>query len=421
MNLRCQHDLSLPTTLLGLALSLFGTSPAFARQEGPLEQRVSELESTVNVLLEELERRDMPGLIGPLGESRHGLGPAASKVYAIGAGVSIGGYGEFLFSDPSGPGKTFDAYRSILYTGFKFDEHWLFNSELEVEHASTEAEDADGETIGAVALEFAYIDYLHDEHFGVRAGLVLVPLGIVNELHEPTTFLPANRPETEKRIIPTTWSENGVGLFGETDAGLSWKVFAVAGLDGNDFSAAGLRGGRQKGAESEAEDFGFAGRLDYVGQSGLTVGGSVYLGDSGQGGPAALGTTIAELHAIYTSGPWSVRALAARAEVEQVEQLNAGAAGVAEGMHGHYLELGYDLFAGVLPVANQSLTPFVRYEEIDTQADLPAGQVRAAGQDDTILSFGLAYQPIVNIVIKADFEDWKDGTDRFNLLLGYVF
>ena len=123
----------------------------------------------------------------------------------------------------------------------------------------------------------------------------------------------------------------------------------------------------------------------------------------------------------YERGPLSLRALAAQARVAEAGDLNGGAAGVAEGMQGHYVEIGYDLFAELLPIEEQSLTPFLRYESIDTQANLPSGQAKAPGQAQDILTFGLAYQPIDHVILKLDYEDWEDAADRFNFLIGYVF
>src|SRR5690606_5504586 len=118
--------------------------------------------------------------------------------------------------------------------------------EIEFEHAST------GQG-GEVSVEFAYLDYLATPHLGVRAGMVLVPMGFVNELHEPTTFLGTTRPLTESTIIPTTWRENGAGVFGDI-GDFSYRAYVINGLDAvgggssraGGFSAAGLRGGRQK-------------------------------------------------------------------------------------------------------------------------------------------------------------------------------
>jgi len=121
--------------------------------------------------------------------------------------VSIGGYGEILFIENQGRTDRADALRVVMYFGYQFDERWNFSSELELEHASTDKN-------GEMAVEMAQLEYQLCDDLAVRGGLLLVPMGLLNERHEPTTFLPTQRPETERRIIPTTWREIGVGLRG---------------------------------------------------------------------------------------------------------------------------------------------------------------------------------------------------------------
>jgi hypothetical protein len=151
----------------------------------------------------------------------------------------------------------------------------VLNTEIEVEHA---ADDQEGE----VAVEFAYLDYLYSPAFNLRGGLVLVPMGLLSEMHEPTTFLSARRPDSESRIIPSTWRENGVGAFGDVGP-FSYKLYLVNGFDAEGFSAAGLRGGRQKASKANADDLAVVGRVDFTGVPGLLAGVSCYQGDSGAG------------------------------------------------------------------------------------------------------------------------------------------
>jgi hypothetical protein len=256
-------------------------------QEPDLEKRLEELQRQVELLQQELAvrdsatvaelRRQIEIITRELEEMKlgrevvvqadtgvYGFGPAASKVYQVNQGVSIGGYGEMLYErfsgkredgTPSDKTDQIDFLRAVVYVGYKFDERFLFNSELEFEHAST------GQA-GSVSVEFAYLDYLAWENAGLRAGLVLVPMGFLNELHEPSTFLGTERPETERRIIPTTWRENGIGAFGDF-GGFALRGYVVNGLDAvgggsskaDGFSASGLRGGRQKGSKAVAENF----------------------------------------------------------------------------------------------------------------------------------------------------------------------
>jgi hypothetical protein len=210
-------------------------------------------------------------------------------------------------------------------------------------------------------------------------------------------------------------------------------------LDGEGFSDSGLRGGRQKGARSASDDFSLITRVDYVGVNGLTLGGSIGVGDHGQDGlapaptpgapPAEIGSLSAvmwEAHLDYRAGPWTLRALCAGAELSGAAQFNSALAkdpddGLAESMLGYYGELGFDVLSVLAPGQAAQLTPFFRYERIDTQASVPAGFVRDGAQDDQICTFGINYKPIPQVVVKLDYEVWDNDFDRMNLLFGYVF
>lgn len=239
--------------------------------------------------------------------------------------------------------------------------------------------------------------------------------------------MPATRPITETRIIPSTWRENGVGVYGEA-SGFSYRAYVMNGFDAMGFSAAGLRGGRQKGSEALADDFAIVARGDWVGTPGLTVGAAAYMGDSGQGqaGLGSTGTSIYEVHAEYRAGGIWARGLAAMSEVDDVTELNAalgnvGNQSVGEELQGAYLELGYDLLSALAPESESSLSPYVRYEAIDTQAEVPTGFTSDPANDETIWTVGLNYQPISQIAIKLDYQDWDRGTDRWSFQIGYVF
>ncbi|MEJ2502656.1 MAG: FAD:protein FMN transferase [Gemmatimonadota bacterium] len=285
-------------------------------------QDTSELERLkrqVEAITRELERIRLGSDVVPEADSSIlGFGPAASKVYAVNEGVSIGGYGEILYVIPSGEledgtestaTSTFDALRGIVYLGYKFNDRVLVNTEIEIEHGNE------------AFLEFAYLDYKVTDSFGLRGGLLLAPLGLVNELHEPPVFLGTTRPLVEQRIIPTTWRENGLGVFGDVGP-VSYRAYIMNGLEGVDFSDAGLRGGRQKGSKALAEDLAVTARADYTAVPGLLVGGSVYYGGSGQGvvvgtEEVQANTFIWEGHASYQARGLDLRGLVAGATVDQ--------------------------------------------------------------------------------------------------------
>ncbi len=222
--------------------------------------QVEELRRRVDILAAEVEqlRSGEPETIELSDERRRALGlaPSAAATYRrSSSGVSLAGYGEMLLENfksenESGAGGApvtrLDFLRAVLYAGYRFNDKFLFNSEIEVEHANE------------IFVEFAYVDYLMNDHLSLRGGLLLVPLGLVNEFHEPNVFIGAKRTETEQRILPTTWRENGAGVLG-TFGRVNFRAYVVNGLNASGFTSAGLRGGRQRGIQARAANLGFAG------------------------------------------------------------------------------------------------------------------------------------------------------------------
>ena len=402
---------------------------------------VEELRRQIDVLTKEIEnlKTAVPETApsGPRGA--FGLGPAASKIYGVNRGVSVGGYGELLYQnfddrreDGAASGRTdeFDLVRAVLYFGYKFDDRFLFNSEIEYEHGTT---GAGSEAKGEVSVEFAYLDFLARKEIGVRAGLLLLPVGFVNELHEPPVYLGARRPETENRILPTTWRELGAGVFGEIGP-VSYRAYVVNGLDAAGFNAGSpIRGGRQKGSRARAEDFGVTGRVDFTGVPGFLVGLSGYSGDSAQGRLAAgedfdARVSIWDAHAEWRFRGLQLRGLAAFGRIGDAAEVNVlrnatGTASVGERFEGGYVEGGFDVlsFRG----GTASLVPFVRYERLDTQKEVPAGFARDRANDVRVWTVGANYRPIPQIVLKVDYQDFENeartGVDQWNIGLGWLF
>jgi hypothetical protein len=404
-------------------------------------RQIEELRRQIDVLTREIEnlKSAAPEKPAPSGaRGSHGLGPAASKVYGLTRGVSIGGYGEVLyqnFSDerddgePSDRTDTIDLQRAVFYFGYKFDEHFLFNSEIEYEHATTGEGD---EEKGEVSVEFAYLDYLIRPEVNVRAGLVLIPVGFINELHEPPVFLGARRPEVEDRIIPTTWRELGAGVFG--DAGpITYRAYVVNGLDSSGIEAEEpLHEARQGGSQASAEDFAVTGRLDFTGVPGLLVGASGFTGGSAQGresnGQSFDGrVTLVDAHAEWRWRGFQARALGAWGSIGDAAEINgsnglSGDESVPERFTGAYLEAGYDVLFGR---SSASLVPFARWEQFDTQDEVPSGFERNPANDVRLWTFGVQYRPIPQVVVKLDYQDAHDeartGVDQWNLALGWLF
>lgn len=436
-------------SITALALALLA-APAFA-QDAPkpeTEKRVAELERKLDILSRQLEAQTTGAVADIPEQGRFGLGASASKVYENKGGLSIGGYGEVLYTNirsttlPDGntlPGAAqTDALRAVVYMGYKFNDRIVLNTELEWEHGGYSDRSADGEAI----LEFAYLDFLFKPGFNVRAGLLLMPMGFINELHEPPSRLGARRPflENEGGIIPTTWRENGVGIHGDLGHGVSYRLYAVNGLDGvgrdadHGFGAEGITGGVQLGKQALAKKIALTGRLDWTFIPGALVGASFYSGDSNQGGNetipapgAPLSTSIFELHGEYRARGLQIRGIYAQTSISRsgVEALpvDSAARQVGTGQSGGYLEVGYDLLRS--GGTRQALIPFVRLESLKLQKQVASGVVADPANDRTYLTFGLDYKPIPQVVVKADYtrsgNKAKSAQDQFNLGIGYNF
>ncbi len=419
-----------PSAILLTLLAAAALSPEVATTQATDSARIAQLERQMEAVSRELERMRLGQEVIVADSSVQGLGPAASRVYRVEQGVSLAGYGEVLYENyaaqaedgvTSGPVDRFDALRAILYVGYKFNDRLLFNSEIEVEHADE------------IFLEFAYIDYQVADAWGIRAGLLLAPLGLVNELHEPTVWLGSERSLTESRIIPTTWRENGIGVFGGNDA-VSWRVYVMNSLDAAGFNGAGLRGGRQKGSRALAEDLGVAARFDYVGTPGLIVGASAYAGETAHGRTDTSGqeiggrTVIWEGHFDYKWRGWDLRALVAGATVQDVAELNqlnslTGAAGIGSEMLGWYGQVGYDVLRA--SGSTHQLLPYVRHERIDTQRETATGFAANPANDARATLLGVAWKPVPQVVAKIDYQLHSNaantGVDQFNFQLGWLF
>ena len=397
-----------------------------AEQEPEVD--IAELEQRIEILAEEVERlRSGEDERLDVDEARRlGLAPSAAATYAIDRGVSIAGYGEMLlenFADSSGKTTQFDYLRAILYAGYRFNDRFLFNSEIEVEHAKE------------IYVEFAYVDFQATQNFGLRGGMLLVPMGLVNEFHEPTVFMGAERPVTENKIIPSTWRENGGGFYGAFDQ-VSFRFYVLNGFMGSRFNDGGLRGGRQKGYKALSSSIVYTGRLDITPTPGVFFGASFYTGDSGNrqvilnDQEYGVGTTIWDVHAQAQVRGLDLRALMARASLSDVAQLNEslgfeGNKSVGSGLAGQYVQVGYDLLSQVVGAGDVALTPYVRFETVDTQAEVPMGFLRNPSRNNNYFTFGIELKPNPGVVLKIDHmwvnNDVNSGTNQFNINLGYAF
>ena len=347
--------------------------------------------------------------------------------------TSVGGYGEVHYTNAKGPNTPgiVNIRRFVLYLAHTFSEKLAVRSELELEDAKIEG----GEAGGEVALEQLYLDYLISPAFTMRAGLVLPPVGIVNEIHEPPTFNGVDRPTFDQVVIPTTWREIGVGAVGAIpgSSGLSYRLYLMNGLKAAGFTAAsGIRGGRQEGKEASFANPSVTGRLEWA-RPGLRLGGSFWYGGSANQdsllGTGAFDNAVAlvSADARYDVGPFMFRGVVAHISVADADAIDAVyATQVGSRIAGGYIEAAYNVLSALAPASAQRLNAFLRYENFDTQAGVPAGVVKDETLARRITTFGLSYKPIYNVVLKGDYQLQRNkaGVGEGELLalgVGYQF
>ncbi|MDZ4142071.1 MAG: porin [Methylotenera sp.] len=405
--------------LLGLAITV-ALASGNALAATSIEDKIEILQQEIEALKDQVAKTEN-------GNKAGGIQSFADK-------TTVGGYGELHYNNfqgdvPTGSTRAkddIDFHRFVLFFGHRFNDWISLKSELELEHSNTENN-------GQVELEQAYLDFNFSEKVNAKAGIFLMPVGFLNETHEPPTFYGVERNNIETRIIPTTWWEAGVSLYGEVAPGWKYQAGVTSNLSAEHFekfSTKGVREARRNVSEAPAENVAFHGRLDYSGLPGMTVGASVVTGKTGQdnadlnGADARL--TLWDVHARYNVDKLDLRALYARGHLNDASKINAAFSGVenqvASGFYGWYAEAAYHVWKS----GDHDLAPFVRYEKWDTQADLASNTVRQAGSENDIWTVGANYWPHPQVVLKADYQkfdkpDGDKGDKRLNLGLGYMF
>jgi hypothetical protein len=344
--------------------------------------------------------------------------------------TALSGYMDFHYNKHEFSDGRLDFHRFVLLVTHNFSDRIRFVSELELEHALVEGLREAGE----LELEQAYVDFLLSRRFNVRAGMLLMPIGIINERHEPPVFYGVERPFVDTVIIPTTWFEVGAGVHGEVGRGWRYRLFVTSPLDASQFSAEeGLRGGRQKGSDTNIGRAAATGRLEYVGLPGLTLGASFWTGRSGFefrprfDVPVRLGAADAR----YSRDRLELRGLFAQVAIDNAADLNDAlgrAVGVdpnvARALRGFYGEAGYRFVSGT---RYGDIGLFTRYEDFDTQYRMPEGYIPLKEFDRDAWVFGVTYWPDADIALKLDYSVVRSQSatirapNSFNVGLGWWF
>jgi len=330
------------------------------------------------------------------------LAPAASSK------TTLGGYGEVHYNnlekdDGIGDKNEVDFHRFVLFTSHQFTDSIRFFSELEVEHSIA----GDGQ-VGEVELEQAFIEWDISANQSAKAGLFLMPIGIINETHEPNTFYGTERNNVEKYIIPATWWEAGAALNGELAQGLSYDIAAHSGLfmDDGEYKP---RDGRQKVGKAKADDMAFTGRLKYTAIPGLELATSVQRqNDVRQGEGEGISGTLIETHLAWQKNDFQLRALYAAWDFDTaINDIKQG----ADEQTGFYIEPSYKL--------TDKIGVFARFSEYDNTA--------GSSVDSAVEQFdiGINYWLHPNVVFKMDYQDQDNnsgtGSDGFNIGVGFSY
>lgn len=332
---------------------------------------------------------------------------------------TLAGYGELHYNvvEPQNgqTQKTFDFHRFVIFYGFQWNEKWSLKSELEVEHNVVEG------SKGEVALEQAYINFHYADWLGFQAGVLLTPAGIVNEFHEPPTFFGVERPMYQKVIIPTTWSANGISIYGMYK-GFRYKFSVLEGMNGDGINPkSGIREARYNGHKSDGHNLMYNLRLDYQNVPGLLFGASATL-NKARGTGFAVPWNLLEFHAKYEANN-----LYSVFEIANISYSDIN----LERSFGYYFDLGYNVAS--LWDWETKVIPFARYTTYNTAASIKNNSMIYNGNtiNDQTFNYnkwmlGLSVKPIDEIVVKFDYSQEKNKltdakTTYWNVGFGYFF
>ena len=400
---------------LALASMLLISSASFGDEKADiqmLKEEIKQLKETTQSLIDETSdlKTGFSYTTVDTKQSHSGLGAAASKVYYSKSPLSIGGYGEMYYANTDSDNRSADSSKTevkrlITYLGYKFSDNIILNTEIEYEGGGVTASGGGDE----VVVEFMYLDFLLNKNLNIRLGNFLMPVGLINQRHEPTLFTTVQRPQTSKYLIPTTWNESGAMIYGNITDDIEYKVAGVSALQPDDTAGAKwLREGR--GGSFKVTNPGFAGvgRIDYIGINGLLIGASVYADSK---------ITMYDAHLNYEYN-------GARVYGTYTQTSRSGTTGTqVKDMSGGYINASFDLLS--LTTIEKKLPVFIQYETINPQETLANG----TGFDSVdTTTLGVNFFPHEQVVLKMDYAmanndlaNTKIDSDTFSVSLGFIF
>lgn len=347
-----------------------------------------------------------------------------------GQAVTVGAYGEITYNQPEGDNGELDVQRLVLLFGYRFNDKTQFITELELEH------------VEEVFVEQAFVNHSIGDNISLRGGLMLVPMGIVNEYHEPTTFNGVERPTVDNAIVPTTWREIGVGVTGRfPEQSIGYQAYIFNGFKStvNDDGEVtgflkgsnGLRGGRQKAIKSTVDSPTLSTKIEYYGLPGLRLGLSGYFGKTQAADDvediegANIGISMLGLDARYAYKRFAARGQFIYASLSDTAAYNVLTdRDLGSALMGYYAEVSYNL----LPLnKEQRLFAFTRFENYDTHANTDGDLVKNDAYNRTDITSGLSYHIAPGVVLKGDYQfrsnalSNSDVENRLNFGIGVWF
>ena len=432
---------ALAASALGLTMAL-ATGAARAQQapsQAELAQKLEQLAAELVEVKAQLARlQAAPAAVAGSASAPTAWTVAAPTAVATAAPVPEGpatvltGYGEINYNRPTrATDKTqLDLRRFVLGLQHRVNDRTKIVGELEVEHAVTSATDP-----GEVALEQAYIEHQLTPTLAARGGLFLMPVGLLNENHEPTAYYGVERNFVETAIIPSTWREAGAQLIANFDNGLTLQGGMSTSFDltkwdatSADGVASPLGSTHQEAAKAKARNLALFGAVNWRGVPGLLVGASLFNGGAthGQQGYANARVTVADLHARWTPGRWDLSSVYARGSISGTDQLNLALVGnptlIPKSFDGWYVQGAYKLWQR----GDYTFSPFVRWERFNTArafANLGPGLTPVAGQTEQVATLGANFWLTPSVVVKADIQRFRVNTqaNRVDIGLGWSF
>ncbi|MFT6896437.1 MAG: hypothetical protein ACJA13_000838 [Paraglaciecola sp.] len=391
------------TVVASALFTLFATGAVSADEETQaLRKIITEQQETLKALEKRLDETEMR-IEATASYIESAPSASASSV------TSIGGYGELHYNNidnkKGSDKKEIDFHRFVLFFGHEFTNKLRFFSEVEIEHSIA----GEGQK-GEIELEQAFIEYDYSEQITTKAGVFLLPVGIINETHEPPAFYGVERNPVEKNIIPATWWEAGAAITFTPVGGLSFDGALTSGLSTptTGENAYLIRSGRQKASKANANDLAFTGRVKYTAIPGLELAASIqYQQDLTQGtvGVDTADATLLTAHAVYSVNDFGMRALYATWDINGADAKLMG----RDEQTGWYLEPSYQV--------SEKLGAFARYAEYDNNAGIKSDS------KEKLTTLGINYYLHPNVVLKADIENYSGYSDKsgFNLGVGYQF